>query len=130
MGDFAGGLLKYMRDNPVQNLTLAGGFAKFTKLAHGSLDLHSGRSQVDLDWLAEEAGKIGLGYELMQQVRAANTAMEALQVMDGHIPIASHIASLARQTALKTLRDAPVHVEVMIFDREGMLLAREGSIDV
>ena len=130
MGDFAGGLLKYMRDNPVENLTLAGGFAKFTKLAHGSLDLHSGRSQVDLDWLAEEAGKIGLDRDCIRQVRTSNTAMEAFQVMDGQIPIAAHIATLARQTALKTLRDAPVHLEVMIFDREGGLLAREGRLNV
>jgi cobalt-precorrin-5B (C1)-methyltransferase len=53
MGDFAGGLLKYLRAHPVPRLTIAGGFAKLTKLAQGALDLHSGRSQVDMTWLAE-----------------------------------------------------------------------------
>ena len=52
MGDFAGGLLKYLRAHPVPALTLAGGFAKMTKLAQGALDLHSGRSQVDHEFLA------------------------------------------------------------------------------
>ena len=52
MGDFAGGLLKYLRQHPVPHLVLAGGFAKFVKLAQGALDLHSARSQVDFDWLA------------------------------------------------------------------------------
>jgi cobalt-precorrin-5B (C1)-methyltransferase len=50
MGDFAGALLKYLRAHPVGRLTIAGGFAKMTKLAQGALDLHSGRSQVDMDF--------------------------------------------------------------------------------
>ncbi|MEN0087661.1 MAG: cobalt-precorrin-5B (C(1))-methyltransferase, partial [Pseudomonadota bacterium] len=49
MGDFAGGLLKYLRGHPVPRLTIAGGFAKLTKLAQGAMDLHSGRSQVDFE---------------------------------------------------------------------------------
>jgi cobalt-precorrin-5B (C1)-methyltransferase len=61
MGDFAGGLLKYLRAHPVPNLTLAGGFGKFSKLAQGHLDLHSGRSQVDLDWLADRLVDLGGG---------------------------------------------------------------------
>ncbi|NBB83064.1 MAG: cobalt-precorrin-5B (C(1))-methyltransferase, partial [Alphaproteobacteria bacterium] len=37
MGDFAGGLLKYLRKHPVPRLTLAGGFGKISKLAAGHL---------------------------------------------------------------------------------------------
>ena len=55
MGDFVGGTLKYLRRHPIPRLTLAGGIAKFTKLALGAMDLHSKRSQVDFaelkDWL-------------------------------------------------------------------------------
>jgi cobalt-precorrin-5B (C1)-methyltransferase len=40
MGDFVGGLLKYLRDHPVPRLTIGGGFAKMVKLAQGALDLH------------------------------------------------------------------------------------------
>ena len=52
MGDFAGGMLKYLRRHPLPWITIAGGFAKLTKLAQGHLDLHSSRSQVDFDDLA------------------------------------------------------------------------------
>ncbi len=45
MGDFAGGTLKYLRQHPVQRLTIAGGFGKLAKLAAGHLDLHSSRSR-------------------------------------------------------------------------------------
>ena len=53
MGDFAGGVLKYLRRRPVARLSLAGGFAKMCKLAQGYLDLHSARGQVDTGRLAD-----------------------------------------------------------------------------
>ncbi|MHB1535755.1 MAG: cobalt-precorrin-5B (C(1))-methyltransferase, partial [Acidimicrobiales bacterium] len=59
MGDFAGGMLRYVRRHPLPRLTIGGGFAKLSKLAAGHEDLHSGRSQVDLAWLAEQAAMLG-----------------------------------------------------------------------
>src|SRR5580700_4369090 len=59
MGDFVGGTLKYLRRRPVARLTLAGGFAKFAKLAAGHLDLHSSRSQVDAAVLADMLNALG-----------------------------------------------------------------------
>ncbi|MEM9277656.1 MAG: cobalt-precorrin-5B (C(1))-methyltransferase [Pseudomonadota bacterium] len=127
MGDFAGGLLKYLRQNPVDKITLAGGFAKFTKLAQGAMDLHSGRSQVDFDWLAEEAEKLGLNQNMKQQIQSANTAMEVLEMTQRTATdLPSHIASTAQDQALGILRGAPVEVEVMIFARDGKLVARTG----
>ena len=35
MGDFVGGMLKYLRAHPVPRVTIAGGVAKMTKLAQG-----------------------------------------------------------------------------------------------
>src|SRR3954469_13110836 len=72
MGDFAGATLKYLARHPVPRLTLAGGFAKLSKLAAGYLDLHSARSQVDLDRLAAVAG--------LPALAQANTAMHALEL--------------------------------------------------
>ena len=48
MGDFVGGMLKYLRRHPVPRVTIAGGVAKMTKLAQGLTDLHSKRGAVDL----------------------------------------------------------------------------------
>ncbi|MFK7901393.1 MAG: cobalt-precorrin-5B (C(1))-methyltransferase CbiD, partial [Nitratireductor sp.] len=139
MGDFAGGLLKYLKNNPIENLTLAGGFAKFTKLAQGALDLHSGRSQVDLDWLAKEAKQLGLNDKAVEEIKNANTAMEALQIATEHMPkdktpLEHHIANLARQTALDILQTKDhknkINVEVMIFSRDGKMLARVGELNL
>jgi len=125
MGDFVGGLLKYLRTNPIPKITLAGGFAKFTKLAQGAMDLHSGRSQVDFDWLSEEAVNLGLNQNIKFQIQSANTAMEVLELTQKTaIDLPSHIALKAQDAALNILRGAEVAVEVMVFARDGKLLAK------
>ena len=131
MGDFAGGMLKYLRRNPIPKLTIGGGFGKLSKLARGHLDLHSGRSQVDFDWLAEEAVRAGaaggLSGELAGRMRGANTANEILALArEAGIPLAGRVAALARETAGKVLEGEPIEVEVLIFDREGGLAGRCG----
>ncbi len=77
MGDFVGGMLKYLRAHPVPRVTIAGGVAKITKLAQGLLDLHSGRGSVDLDALAKLARDAGGSEALAQRILGANTAAEA-----------------------------------------------------
>ncbi len=127
MGDFVGGLLKYLRNHPIDRITLAGGFGKFSKLAQGALDLHSGRSQVNFDWMADEAIKCGLNQSLRSSIQNANTALEVLEIMDERKnKFSQHIANKAQATALEVLRDATVEVEVMVFARDGTLLARTG----
>lgn len=122
MGDFAGGVLKYLRHHPIPRLTLAGGFAKMAKLAEGHLDLHSGRSQIDLGRLAERALALGGDAALAEQIRAGNTAMEALELCTkAGIPIATDIARSAQQVALRE-SDHRIEIELLVFDRKGNLV--------
>ena len=128
MGDFAGGLLKYLRKHPLPNLTISGGFAKLTKLAQGAMDLHSGRSQVDFQWLTEQVETLlgdPLDKGLKERIQNANTAAEALELTQGlDIDLPKQIAFLAQKTARRILRDAPVEVEIMVVSRSGEILAR------
>ena len=57
-------------------VTIGGGFGKITKLAQGAMDLHSGRSQVDFEWLAKFAPVY-----LHKDVKAANTAQQVLEML-------------------------------------------------
>jgi cobalt-precorrin-5B (C1)-methyltransferase len=125
MGDFAGGLLKYLRAHPLPRLTLAGGFAKMTKLAQGFLDLHSGRSQVDFDWLAAGLRELGADAALAERAAAANTANEVLGLAtEAGMPLGDLVAARARATALQTLGEAPVSVETLVTDRQGGIVGR------
>jgi cobalt-precorrin-5B (C1)-methyltransferase len=117
MGDFAGGLLKYLRTHPVPRLTIGGGFGKMVKLAQGAMDLHSGRSQVDFAWLAQHVP------EAMQtDVQLANTALEVLQMAGPRL--ADTVAAIALQQVRKVLGDAPIAADTVIVDREGQVIAR------
>jgi cobalt-precorrin-5B (C1)-methyltransferase len=121
MGDFAGGLLKYLRQHPIPRLTLAGGIGKLTKLAQGAMDLHSGRSQVDFARLAELAASVGAD---ARKVARANTALEALEIAGP--PLAQAVAAEAAVVAADVLRGAPVAVEVLVTDRQGVVVGRRG----
>lgn len=121
MGDFAGGLLKYLRAKPVPKLTIAGGFAKMSKLAAGRLDLHSGRSGVDLAFLG---GLVG-DSELAARVAAARTGLEAL-TLGAAAGLGDAVAREARLTAVEALNGAEVEIEVIAVDRDGVIVGRSG----
>lgn len=126
MGDFAGAVLKYLRRNPVPRLTLAGGFAKLSKLAAGHLDLHSKRSQVDLGLLARIAQEAGRD-DLAEPIRAANTALHAWEIADAAgLNLGELVARKARDEAAAVLGEAPVTVDVVAVDRGGTIVGRAG----
>ena len=125
MGDFAGGLLKYVRSHPVPRLTIAGGFAKISKLAQGALDLHSARSEVDKAALAAIAADLGAGDDVQGAIGAANTAAEALEIgVAAGIDLASVIAQRATAVAATVLAGAPVRCDIAIIDPQGAILAQ------
>ncbi len=133
MGDFAGGLLKYLRVNPVPALTIAGGFAKMAKLANGALDLHSGRSQVDLQSLLDSVEGLladknrPLTDDLGSRILGANSAMDVLEItLDLGVNLPLEIARLAHKVSVETLRNAPVELEIIVCARDGKVLARYG----
>lgn len=114
MGDFAGGLLKYLVKHPVARMTIGGGIGKLTKLAQGAIDLHSGRSQVDFDVLADWAKSPALA--------KCNTALEAVTL---HPPLAQIVADRAL-SQLDTRFSGPSY-DVVVIDRAGNILARAGA---
>lgn len=125
MGDFAGAVLKYLRRHPVPRLTIAGGIGKLSKLADGHLDLHSGRSQVNPDFLATLTTSAGGTAELAERVRTANTALGALQIcQEAGLPLGDLVADGARTIAQSVLREAPVRVDVVVIDRAGVIVGR------
>ena len=123
MGDFAGGLLKYLKAHPIPRLTIGGGFGKLTKLAQGFLDLHSGRSEVDFDWLGDRLAEAGAPAGLVEQARRANTAKQVLDLASGAgIALADLVARRAQATALGVVEGSGVAVEILVFDRQGGLV--------
>jgi cobalt-precorrin-5B (C1)-methyltransferase len=128
MGDFVGGMLKYLRAHPVPRVTIAGGVGKMTKLAQGLLDLHSRRGSVDLGVLAKLAEQAGGTPELGARILAANTAAEAFAHAEANgIALGREVARAGWDTAAsvlagKTVAGEPVEIEIAVFDRDGGLV--------
>jgi cobalt-precorrin-5B (C1)-methyltransferase len=116
MGDFVGGMLKYLRTNPVPRVTVAGGVAKMTKLAQGRLDLHARRGEVDRAALATLAGPALAGI-----VMGANTVADIFARAPA---LGDAVAAHAWEVAAEALRPAPVSLEIVLFDRVGALVGR------
>ena len=109
---------------PLPRLTIGGGFGKLSKLAMGHMDLHSGRSQVDMAQLAAWVRDLGGTAALASEVEAANTANQVLQAASAaNLPLAALVAQEARTQALAMLH-GDTKVEVIVFDRQGGLAGR------
>ena len=116
MGDFVGGMIKYLRRHPIDRLTIGGGIGKLTKLAQGAADLHSGRSQVDFGALADWAGEA--------RVATANTALEAYEIAGK--PLADRVAQGAAEKAMEMFAGgtAPRTLDIVVIDRAGQIIAQ------
>jgi cobalt-precorrin-5B (C1)-methyltransferase len=120
MGDFVGGMLRYLRRHPVPRVTIAGGVAKMAKLAQGRIDLHSKRGAVDFPALADLAG--------LPEIAAANTVAEAFGLAAaGGVALGERVAALAWRTARDALDREDVALDVLLFDREGKFVAGYGA---
>ena len=125
MGDFVGGMLKYLRRHPVPRVTIAGGVAKMTKLAQGLSDLHSKRGEVDRAMLAEFARAAGGSADLCARIAAANTAAHAFTLAQQEgIALGDAVAHAGRQTVMALVAGRAIAIEIILFDREGKLVGR------
>lgn len=115
MGDFVGGMLKYLARHPIPKLTIGGGIGKLTKLAQGARDLHSGRSQVDFDALADVMGE--------PVVKQMNTALEVFENMGE-----KHSEWVARNALTHVRQMVPeIDVDIIVMNRQGDIIAQAGS---
>jgi len=123
MGDFVGGMLKYLRRHPVERVTIAGGVGKMTKLAQGLLDLHSKRGSVDLAALADLAKAAGASEAMAQHIMVSNTAAEAFSYAAAeNVALGDEVARAAQRSAMNVVAGSGIDVEIVLFDRGGQLV--------
>lgn len=127
MGDFVGGMLKYLRRHPVRRLTVAGGFAKMTKLGQGLLDLHSRAGSVDRAWLADLLRGAEAPSDLVEMCLTANSALHVLQAAEARgVRVGPLVAHAAWKTAAAALDGSGIALDTVVFDRNGNPIGRWG----
>ena len=119
MGDFAGAVFKYLRKVPMKKLSLCGGFGKMSKMAAGHTSLHSQHSNIDFKFLSDIVVELGATEEVSEKILHCNTSLEALQICQSNdIPFANRICMLAKQTALRAVKDA-IKIDVYCVNKVG-----------
>ncbi|MFC0338027.1 cobalt-precorrin-5B (C1)-methyltransferase [Kushneria avicenniae] len=125
MGDFVGGMLKYLRRHPVPRVTIAGGIAKMAKLGQGMLDVHSRRGSIDLERLARLSREAGGNAALSDHIAGANSGLEAFELAESaDIALGDRLAESARGHAAAVIRHSGITLDVMVFDRQGRCVGR------
>jgi cobalt-precorrin-5B (C1)-methyltransferase len=127
MGDFVGGMLKYLRRHPVPRVTIAGGVAKMTKLAQGLTDLHSKRGEVD-PRAAGEFGR-GAGGSTPSFARASwrpTPPRKLLRLAQSEGIALGDAKSRARHSKPPSdvVAGRDIAIEIVLFDREQNLVGR------
>ena len=101
---------------------IGGGFGKLSKLALGYMDLHSGRSQVDIEWLVLQLSSLGADRQVMERATRSASANELLLRADRWArPLAARIADNAREVAMDILRNPEMEVNVVVVNRSGSI---------
>jgi cobalt-precorrin-5B (C1)-methyltransferase len=125
MGGFAGGMLKYLKTHPVPRVTIAGGFAKMSKLAAGRLDLHSNRGLADIPLIAGWLGELGADAGTVHLAANAKSASEILLLAEkAKLPLADYTAALALEAARNILQNSDIGADTMIVARDGEIIGR------
>ncbi|MDI2090940.1 cobalt-precorrin-5B (C(1))-methyltransferase [Commensalibacter oyaizuii] len=124
MGDFIGGVLKYLKTHPVRRLTLAGGVAKMTKLAQGHFDLHSKRSSVDFVLLSQWVKQLGGSDDLVEKIINVNTTAQVFSLCQHKIKLADFIAQKALEQVKEALFPVNMQLDILLFDRNGVCHGR------
>lgn len=130
MGDFVGAVLKHLKKVPILQVSIVGGFGKITKLAAGHLDLHSRKSSIDFDFLAQLALTLGGNKALETKILYSNTSVEALNYChQQNIDLANAICTLALRK-INSIVPKQCRCEVWAINRSGKMVGRVGSISL
>jgi cobalt-precorrin-5B (C1)-methyltransferase len=84
MGEFTGHCLKRAARLGLERATLAGMVGKMSKIAQGHFMTHVAGNQVDLDFLADLAREVGAALDVVNEIRAANTARHFQEICLAH----------------------------------------------
>ena len=133
VGDFTGQALKRAVENGLRCCFFVGMAGKISKLAAGVMMTHWTRSKVDNDLLAEITAKAGGPPELIQEIKAANTARHAYELWrSANLDRAPHLlcAQAAENLAAYAEGKLEVHVILVDFDTLDPAGASPGALEL
>lgn len=131
VGDFVGVGVKHCARRRAGRAVIVGMIGKLSKMADGKAMTHAAGSEVNMELLSEIANELQAAPEIVDQIRAANTARHVLELathagLDGLADAicARAVTHLERHAASV----APLPVHAILVDFDGRVLGRAPAI--
>lgn len=125
MGEYVGFSLGHAKAYGFRKVTLVGMAGKYSKVAQGAMLIHSKNAPVDFGFLSAVAAEAGADAQLVQQVAAANTASQVVDLMtdSGN---GAFFELLCRNGCTHCIRqtDGGMTVEMVLITMKGRVLGR------
>ncbi|MBA4459146.1 MAG: cobalt-precorrin-5B (C(1))-methyltransferase [Nitrosopumilaceae archaeon] len=126
MGDFSGYTIQQCGKKNIKKAYVVGFIGKLAKMAAGVKQTHVKGSKVDMNFLAELAKKVNADQKVIDSIKKANTARHVSEIIqennvDGFFELVC--AEVHRHMSKHS--EGKVPIDVILFDFEGNILARE-----
>ncbi|GLY10898.1 cobalt-precorrin-5B C(1)-methyltransferase [Bacillus badius] len=125
MGDFVGFTLKHCKRLGIKRVSMVGMMGKFSKVAQGVMMVHSKSAPVDFNFLADIALEAGASLGEAEEVRGANTASHAGELMAaaGHDRFFTILCASCCEHALKEVGGG-MEIETTLYTFKGECLGK------
>ncbi|WP_337862632.1 cobalt-precorrin-5B (C(1))-methyltransferase [Nitrososphaera sp.] len=124
MGDFAGYSVRQCADKKMRRAIIAGFIGKLTKMAMGIKQTHVRGSHVSMEFMAGLAEQCGAPKEVIEEIRKANTARHAGEIVARH-GVAGFFDLLCKKVFDQMHEHAKgqLDLQVVMFEFDGRVLA-------
>ncbi|MHA6531520.1 cobalt-precorrin-5B (C(1))-methyltransferase [Paenibacillus sp. BAC0078] len=125
MGEYVGFSLEHAKAHGITKVTLVGMAGKYSKVAQGAMLIHSKNASVDFGFLARIAAESGAGEKLVQEIAAANTASQVVDLMTeaGNDGFFEQLCVHACRQCLEHM-NGNMTVEMVLITMKGRVLGR------
>lgn len=125
MGEYVGFSLEHAKAYGLRKVTFVGMAGKFSKVAQGAMLIHSKNAPVDFGFLASVAGRAGASQEQVQEIAAANTASQVVDMMTeaGNHTFFEQLCRHACEQSLAHMNGGMI-VEMVLITMKGQVLGR------
>jgi cobalt-precorrin-5B (C1)-methyltransferase len=126
MGDFVKAAFSSAVKREFPKIYVGAMVGKLTKMCQGLSVTHAWKAEIDRDILAESAQEVGAPADLVEEIRAAETARfaaERLAVLGLAVKFHRTLASKAIRS-LKTCYPGNYHLTILVCDFEGRFICR------
>lgn len=126
MGDFSGYTIQQCGKKNIKKAYVVGFIGKLAKMAAGVKQTHVKGSKVDMNFLAEIAKKANVNDKVIEEIKKANTARHVSEIIQkNNITGFFDLICSKVYRHMRNHSEEKVPIDVILFDFEGNILARE-----